>query len=315
MIKLVKNRLKLFFLLLGLFGSFYGIGRLYYFFTDGFTIGNISTSFQSDPRWDVHKLALAEQNQLDSILKQSFHYLGKGCQSYVFLSDDGQFVLKFFKYQRYRPKPWVDWFSFIPLVDSYRQDKLQKKGKKLDRVYGSWKLAFEHLQPESGVIYTHLNNHPQLNRTLTIFDKMGYSYDVELDPLQFLIQRKATMICDEIASLMDQGKIHETKTLLDHLLVMMANEHARGFVDEDHALMQNTGVIGDQPIHIDVGLFTCREDVKNLTVSHLELFKKTYKFRIWLQNQYPDLATYIDQKLYKVIGEEFLTMQFEEDQH
>lgn len=310
-----SKRVKQFFLFLVLIGSIYAGARLYYFYTDGFSISNISTAFDADPRWDVHPLVATEQAQLNSLLDQSFHYLGKGCQSYVFLSDDGNFVVKFFKYQRYRPKPWVDWFSFIPLVETYRQDKLQKKRKKLERVYASWKLAFDHLQPESGVVYAHLNNHQELNRTLTIFDKMGYAYDLELDPLQFLIQRKATMICDQIESLMSQSKIAEVKDLLDRLLAMMVAEHARGFVDEDHALMQNTGVIDNQPIHIDVGLFSSREDVKNLAVSHQELFKKTYKFRMWLQERYADLAVYLDQKLYAIIGEEFLTMHFVEDQH
>lgn len=296
-------------------GCVYGIGRLYYFFTDGFSIENITTAFVSHPRWDVHRLGGEEQKGVDAILSQPFYYLGKGCQSYVFLSEDGDFVIKFFKYQRYRPKPWVNWFSFVPLVDKWRLEKVHKKEKKLERVYSSWKMAFDHLQREGGIAVTHLNNDHQLNREITIFDKMGFKHTLELDSIQFLIQRKATMICPEIDSLMSQGKVNESKNLLDEMLEMMLSEHARGFVDEDHALMQNTGVIDGHPIHVDVGLFTSREDVKNLPVSHLELFKKTYKFHIWLQSQHPELAIYLNQSLYKIIGKPFLSMEYVEDQH
>lgn len=295
--------------------SVYGIGRLYYFLTDGFAIENIKASFVSRPKWNMHTLSVEEQKLLDDILSSPFYYLGKGCQSYVFISEDQNFVIKFFKYQRYRPKPWVDWFSFIPIVDSIRKQKIQKKEKKLERVYKSWKLAFDYLQKEGGVVFAHLNNDHNLNRQITIYDKMGFKHILDLDPLQFLVQRKATMICQKIDSLMAKGKIEVCKDLLDKSLEMMLAEHERGLVDDDHALMQNTGVIGKQPIHIDVGLFANRESVKELSESHLELFKKTYKFGLWLKQYYPELADYLDKQLYNIIGDPFLNMVYVEDQH
>ncbi|CCB87227.1 putative uncharacterized protein [Parachlamydia acanthamoebae UV-7] len=293
----------------------YGAGRLYYYFTDGFSLGNIVTEFSYDPRWNMHALDGEEQETLDRILNQSFHYLGKGCQSYVFESEDKEFVIKFFKYQRYRPKPWLEWFSFIPFIDEIRQQKIEKKQTKLERVYASWKLSFDHLQNEGGLIYAHLNDNHDLKRSMILYDKIGTKHSVNLDGMQFLIQRKANMICTELDSLMAQGKIEESKQLLSDLTEMILFEHERGFVDEDHALMQNTAVLNGKPIHVDVGLFSQREDVKNIVTSHDELFKKTFKFRVWLQKQHPELASYLDQKLYAVIGEPFLSMEFVEVIH
>ncbi|MBS4167431.1 hypothetical protein [Parachlamydia sp. AcF125] len=290
----------------------YGGGRLYYYLTDGFSPDNIVTSFAYDPRWNMRPLQKQEQENLDQILKQPFYYLGKGCQSYVFESQDKQFVIKFFKYQRYRPKPWLEWFSFIPFVEEMRQQKMKKKQQKLERVYSSWKLSFDHLQNEGGLIYAHLNDHRDLKKRLTLYDKMGYKHSVDLDSMQFLIQKKASMICPTLDTWMAQGKVRECKQLLGDLTEMILSEHERGFVDEDHALMQNTAVLEGKPIHVDVGLFSQREEVKNKDVSHEELFKKTFKFRLWLQKQHPELGSYLEQKLYAVMGESFLSMELTE---
>ena len=84
--------------------SLYGLGRLYYAVTDGFTIENITSSLPFDESLETRPLNEEEKTLVDLILDQKFTYLGKGCQSYVFLSEDQQYVLKFFKYQRYKPQ-------------------------------------------------------------------------------------------------------------------------------------------------------------------------------------------------------------------
>src|SRR5271156_5010255 len=82
--------------------SLYGLGRLYFRLTGGFTIANISSDFSFQPQWEVRPLLEGEQAEFDKATSQPFYYLGKGCQSYVFASQDGKYVIKFFKYQRYR---------------------------------------------------------------------------------------------------------------------------------------------------------------------------------------------------------------------
>lgn len=287
----------------------YGAGRIYYYVTHGFTIGNITFAHPYDSRWDVRPLFSKEKTQVDQVLAQKFYYLGKGCQSYVFLSADGNYVIKFFKYQRFRVQPWLETLSFIPVIDALRLSKAEKKQKKLEGVYSSWKIAFDELKPETGLLFVHLNKTDHLNKMLTLYDKMGFEHHVNLDHMEFLIQRKAKMLTAYIRELMEGDKVKIAQQLLDRIITLILSEYKRGFADNDHALMQNTGVLDGKPIHIDVGQFIKDDDAKNPQRYKQELFNKMYKFRKWLSREYPELADYLENRLHHIIGEQFYQMQ------
>lgn len=288
---------------------FYGVGRLYYHFTDGFAISNITSTLPYDARWETRALTLEEKRDLDTLLSQPYRYLGKGCQSYVFGSEDGKYVIKFFKYQRFRPQFWLRYLSFIPGVERYRLRKLHKKNCKLEGVFESWRLAFNELQEESGLVYVHLNKTKELRKPLVLYDKMGWRHELDLDGIEFLVQKRAHMLCDEIESLMVTDQLSQAKTLLKTLVNQVLSEYHRGLADNDHALMQNTGVYEGHPIHIDVGQFVNNEKVKSPKFHMQELYTKTFKFRIWLQKRYPSLSTFFDDYLQELYGDEFETMK------
>lgn len=306
---MLRNWLNRFVILVVVVAALYGLGRLYYRVTGGFTIGNITSTLPYDPRWVTKNLTASEQNSIKAILDQPFNYLGKGCQSYVFLSADGNYVIKFFKYQRFRIQPWIDFFSFVPAVDNYRLGKVDKKRNKLEGFFGSWKLAFDELQPETGLLYVHLNKSNHLKKQLVIHDKLGFEHRVNLDQMEFLLQRKATMLCPYIDELMLNGNKEEAKQLLSRILSTVLSEYQRGLGDNDHALMQNTGVLDGYPIHIDVGQFVKDEKFKDPHVYKQEIFSKTYKFRVWLRKRYPELVSHLESELQALIGESFSRMQ------
>lgn len=295
---------KLFFL--GLLAvALYGGGRLYYAVTGGFTMSNIESDLAYHPKWDTHPLTPSEQEEIRTILKQPFTYLGKGCQAYVFASPDDQYVIKFFKYQRFRPQAWLDYLSFIPAVADYQKQKVIDKQDKLDRVFTSWKIAFEDLKDETGVIYVHLNKSNDWNQKITIRDKLGLLHQVDLDQTEFMLQHKAVMLAPAIRQLADTGKTEEASLLIDKLLVMLMSEYARGYADNDHALMQNTGVLNGTPIHIDIGQFIRNESVKAPKVYKQELYDKTYNFHQWLVSRYPELAEHLRTRLIVLIGPDY----------
>ncbi|MBA3237439.1 MAG: hypothetical protein H0T62_03695 [Parachlamydiaceae bacterium] len=288
--------------------ALYGTGRLYYRITDGFTESNIQYQIPYDSRWDVVPLAEGDKKAVEQILNQDYHYLGKGCQSYVFASDDGEYVIKFFKYQRFRPQAWLDNFAFIPPLDSYRLRKIEKKKHKLDNVFASWKMAYEDLQPETGVLYVHLNKVGGWGKKLVIYDKMGLKHELDLNSLEFMVQKKANMLCSELIKFKQTNDLVSGKNLIDSLLTLLLSEYARGYADNDHALMQNTGVYRDKPIHIDVGQFVKNSIASDPKVYRQELFSKMWKFRIWLRKEYPELADYTDERLSEAIGPSFATL-------
>ena len=287
----------------------YGLGRLYFNVTDGFTLSNISSTLSYDPRWETASLSDSLAAETDQALAQNYRYLGKGCQSYVFISDDGKYVIKFFKYQRFTPQEWLNYFAFIPSVDSYRLSKIAIKKQKMDNAFSSWKTAYDYLQPETGIIYVHLNKSDHLKKKLQITDKVGLKYALDMDQMEFMIQKTAKMLVPTINDLMKQHKVDDAKALLDNLLQILISEYQRGFGDNDHALMQNTGVSGKTPIHIDVGQFVQKEEFKNPQVYKQEIFNKTYKFRLWLQKEHVELSQYLDNELLKLIGNDFYSMK------
>lgn len=64
-----------------------------------------------------------------------------------------------------------------------------------------------------------------------------------------------------------------------------------------------------KPIHIDVGQFVLNDSVKEPAIFHQEIFTKTYKFKAWLRENYPDLGDYLEQELRQIIGDDYSTMQ------
>jgi hypothetical protein len=283
----------------------YAAGRLYYRVTGGFTMSNIEAEIPYNAKWDMHPLSSSEKEEINQALNQPFTYLGKGCQAYVFASNDGQYVIKFFKYQRFRPQAWINLFTFLPSVANYQVVKAQEKNEKLNKVFTSWKIAYEVLKNETGVVYVHLNKTPEWNQFLTIRDKMGFFHRVDLDQTEFMLQKRATMLCPTIDQLMAKDKTEEATLLIDRLLTMLLLEYGAGYADNDHALMQNTGVLNGFPIHVDVGQFIHNASVQAPKVYKQELYDKTFQFHRWLKESYPTLASHLAMRLVVVMGPDY----------
>lgn len=290
-------------------GFIYALGRLYFAVTAGFTVDNITAHLPSDPRWQIAKPLPEEDSIISKALSQPYTYLGKGCQSYVFASEDGAYVIKFIKFQRFRPQYWLDQLSSLPWFADFYKEKSKEKQYKLDKLFTSWKLAYENLKQETGVLFVHLNATPYWNKELTITDKAGFTYTISLGKIHFLLQHRAEMLKQTIDQYMGEAKVKEARTLIDSLLEMLLSEYMRGYADNDHALMQNTGVIEGRPIHIDAGQFIFNPVVQNTDLFTREIYDKTYNFSKWLEQKYPTLSLHLTSKLVAMLGVDYFMMQ------
>lgn len=308
MIRRYRKLVKILCLVL-LVAALYGAGRLYFHLTGGFLISNISSTFPFNPEWEIRPLDSFEQKQVNGALSQPYRYLGKGCQAYVFASENGQYVLKFFKYQRYRLQPWLSYAPPLPALVKYKEEKIENKWHKLDGFVKSWKLAFENLREETGLLYVHLNKTDHLKKQVLIYDKIGMQHLVDLDKMEFCVQCRAQMLCETFLEYKQQGDKAKTELLIENLLALIISEYSRGLADNDHALMQNTGVVDGKPIHIDVGQFVQNEEVKNPLIAHQELYTKTYKFKLWLNEHYPEARDFLESRLKEIMGPKYVTMQ------
>jgi hypothetical protein len=268
----------------------YGAGRLYYRLTDGFKIGNIIHELPHRSDWVTRPLTAEEKAELDQAIHQSYHYLGKGHQAYIFESQDGQYVIKFLKFQRLRIPRWL---LNIPLPSSWekrRKEKIIFKQEILNRLFLSWKIGFEELKEEAAIIYIHLNKTSDLNKSLTIKDKIGLIHTLDLDQLVFLIQKKASPLCPTLDRLVAEGKVNEAKILLRKLIGLLVSEYRQGLAEKELHLLRNMGVLKGKPIHIDNGRFERDDTLQEPILYSRELWRKTAELREWLNRYHPDLA-------------------------
>lgn len=239
---------------------------------------------------------LAEETQrIGEILSQKFTYLAQGHQSYAFRSADGSYVLKFIKYQRLRPNPWLDFLGFLPPVGLVRESQAKSRRDKLERLYQSWKLAFDEMAPEAGLIYVQLNPCRSPVRSVTLINPDGQEFQLDLSDSVFLLQKHAPVLCLQLTDCINSKRLPEARELIDRVVQHVVSGCARGLCDEDGALIYNTGILDGEPILIDVGKLVHNEQLRELSVCQQTLKRKTRSLRKWLRARSPDLEQYVNQ--------------------
>lgn len=309
----MKRFLKYTVLILAICWASYGLSRLYLQRTDGFFVSHIlskTTDFPAKPIWYLSPLSQEERQHAKEALHQPYTYLGKGCQSYVFASQDGRFVLKFFKYQRFRPQAWLQYLPPLPALTLYMREKAEKREKKLLSFMKSWQIAYNELKKESGLLLMHLNKAGEDWGKVTLVDRVGTHYEVDLDQTEFYLQKRGIPLEEHLLRLIQNHEIERAKTLIDDLLQQILTEYQHGLGDRDHALLQNTGVLpNDHIMHIDVGQFTKDTAFTHPVYQNQELFSKTHRFVKFLQDHSAPLAKHLQERLLEKIGPSYFSMQ------
>lgn len=230
--------------------------------TGGFTIARISSNLVFHPEWEIDA---SDEERVKKILSQPYRFLGKGAQSFAFASEDGEYVIKFF-----------------------RQDHL-KKNSKLAKDFASYKLAYEKLRDETGLLYLHLNKTTHLNQTLDLIDKISIHHSINLDEYEFLVQKRAVPVYEAMKQWIDQGKISDAKVALDALFQLLKTRSNRGIYDKDPDLNTNFGFIGTTPIQFDIGRFKPRQTPPDPS----EIIRITDNLQQWLRFKNTELDTHI----------------------
>ncbi len=241
-----------------------GIGRLYYYLTDDFRISNISNDYISKKEWEVPALTTIDQSKLDEILQQRFSYIGKGVQSYAFSSEDGKYVIKFFKFKHLRPSPLLSWLPAWTPFNNYRDKKMEKIEKKMAGVFEGYHLAYMKHKSECGLVFLHLNPTKGLYPSLAVTDKLGRTQLIELDTVPFVVQVKAKTMRTVLHELLENNEIELAKLRITEIFDLYLSEYLKGIYDHDHGIMHNAGFAGAMPIHLDVGKLKAKRPCVNL---------------------------------------------------
>lgn len=216
-------------------------------------------NFPHHPEWEIDP-----NPKVNEILKQPFHFIGKGAQCYVFESKDGNYVVKLFRYNQ-------------PCVP-----------QKVVDLFNACKMAYDNLKDETGLVYIHLNPTPMNLPILHCKDAVGRRYKFCLDQARFAVQKKAKSFR---AVLVEAKKSPiEMERRINELISLLESRTKKGVMNTDPQLSRNFGFLESQAIEFDFGNYrlSCDLDRKQ------EVKKYTHRLRRWLKRNAPEWVAYLD---------------------
>lgn len=243
--------------------------------TDGFSISRIKFgSSLTEGKTEVYPE-----------LNQSFHYLDCGNQCYAFASEDGKYVLKFFKYAK---PPIPRFLTTIPVLNRFkpfRPHRYEKLLWKRQRDFSGYKLAFDSFREETGLITVHLDPTHHNFPTITLTDKLHCVHQLDLNETPFVLQRKATPIYDQLRTWIDSGQTADARAGIDSLIHLLKKRIALHIQDDDVHFYSNFGFIGTTAIQLDPGHFT--QGITADPQQEMEII--TAELNTWCQKHAPAL--------------------------
>jgi hypothetical protein len=272
---------------------FFYIERFCHKQTKGFRLTNILSDLQPRPEWSTP----SPDSKLSELFSQTYSFLGAGGQCYSFISEDGTTVLKFFKHHHMRVPSFFKRFP-LPASLASRRDRYSAKCEgKLISTFNSCKLAYEEFKEETGLIYVHLNKTDFLKQSVTIRDKLGISYKIDLDQTEFIIQKKAHLVFKDLKRRILHSSLEDSKLMINSILEFIYDRYKKGIKDHDNGLRRNFGLFQDRLIEIDVGSFAKATVPHNSRLLEEELRNKTKRLSHILYKKSPVLFTYYEEKI------------------
>ena len=301
-------------LIVGL-GLFIGLQQLIEMKTLGFCLQKIQADdLSSQQAWEVPPLT--EEQEIKSLFSQPYHLMGVGSECFAFVSEDGQAVIKFFKLDHARPvyfnkglfvedhSAFAGTISHHPLTrvvlpapfHHWLQRFLGIREFRIQRTFNSIKLAYDELKEETGLLYLHLNPTEHFHQKLTLYDGNGIRHQVDLDSARFCLQKRAVPLEKHFARLHKEHQAEEARKSIDSLIDLILSRCQKGFADRD-AFNKNFGFIGNQAIEIDTGSFHKDIRMRQPWLYKQELFYATLELQSWLKKHYPEMLTYLEERV------------------
>jgi hypothetical protein len=247
----------------------------------GFCLHFVDVPLSHNPAWETSA-------PLPPVFDQPFTYLGRGAQSFVFQSQDQQYVFKLYRFPSHmRLFGWLN----HPIGYTYSEKRRAIKKHNEERFflsYNSYFLAYTKLPEETGVVYVHLNPTTHLQKKVRLVDRLGYTYELPLDRLGFVVQKKGTPFMPLFQAAVENHQTETARQMIDGLVDLIVSRCSKGIIDLDNIANDNYGWFEDRAIHLDIGRFTPRE---NISASE-EVLRVTHTLGDYLEKNAPDLLEY-----------------------
>jgi len=222
-----------------------------------------------------------------SALNQPFHYFNFGNQCFAFVSEDGKYILKLFKYVHHTPPLWTSKIPLLNRFKPFRQSRIDKTAWKRDRDFQGYQIAFDHLRTETGLLDLHLhptNSYP----TITLSDPLNIVHTLDLNNAPFILQKRVTPAYQQFLTWIQNKEIDKLQQGISDLISLCALRISKNIFDDDVNFYSNCGFDDDKPIIIDPGHFVLSSsetsDLPNLLVV----------LKDWFSENYPPMVSHVE---------------------
>lgn len=189
----------------------------------GFSVKKITSNFSYEPSRSIKEPQGEELDKLRNILRQPYTFLSAGLESYVFLSEDKKYVIKFFRMTHLLPK----------MRDLFSDERRTAYRKRILDSFKGYRLAYEEMGKESGLIYVHLNKTDHLKISLKVKDKLRRRHQIDLDHVEFIVQERAEPIFDQLEKFASRKEREQLKKAIVSMLELVRRERALNLTDMD----------------------------------------------------------------------------------
>ncbi len=273
--------------------------------SSGFSIDKITSRLTYNAVWEIEAITERQRELLvQKVFPQTYYYLAAGNQCYAFISEDRQYVLKFFKMQSLFPKGWLNSFPLSLLQHlGFKHETSNQLFS--ERIFASYKDAYETLRDETGLLYIHLNKTREFKSRVNLIDSKGRKYRVDLDSMEFVVQKKATKIYDHLEELLDQSKYEDLRASIRSFLQLIALRCEKGFVDHDLSIRNNFGFVDNTAIQFDCATLTRDSSMKFPMNFRKEVLEAAERLDIWARENFPEITLFIQEEAQRLINQSF----------
>lgn len=238
---------------------------------------------------DFPSPTLEEKHCLTQVLNQKFTLNDKNPYFYTVVSEDKNYEIKLFRKGLFRDRRWV---SHIPLsINPYYRDRLQRKENK-EHFFASCRNAFVSIKEEAGIIYSHLSLVELCPLKVSILDKKGKEYRLNLNQFAYCVRRRPDLLYTRLAEFIDGGDTQSAEKVVVSIVDLIRRLKSKGVVLDERTVCQQMGLVDGKAVHTEI---LCQyQDRNGQDIDSQDLSKWVAPLKVWLQGYYPQCISCLE---------------------
>jgi hypothetical protein len=218
--------------------------------------------------------------RLSEILSQPFTYLTEGLQAFIYVSEDGKFILKTFKNLEQSKDQFKSW--------GLNPDDIT--GELIENSIKSYELAFDKLREETALVYIHVSSDPLPGQKLLLDNKEFDASDV-----QFLVQERVELVRDRIKRLMSASEANKVEDIIEQIMTFIGRVWEKGITEDTFNWDHNYGyTVTGKLAQIDVGTFWEGDKYLKEELQAKKLLDSISQR--WLDENFPEFSDFYREK-------------------